>query len=258
MLKRLLLYLGVMGILMALVATLAQWDDDSTLLQHYASNISKYSENSWKSAKDWASANRALLDRGVPGIDPGSPLSAIAEEDYTVLCFKGDSISFWSNTKAIPNAATLQQLAQQNGPMLLELPAGRYAAWSEDFGTQRLVIFVPLRWGWEEGYGENARYFPADAAISPAVQISTTQTDYPLTIQGKTLAWLDQNGPLRSSWTGWVQLGALLLCLLVLLMALGKAFEFIESRLSSPRAAFSVNLTVLALVIALHRFSGFV
>ncbi|MBN8683517.1 MAG: HAMP domain-containing histidine kinase [Chitinophagales bacterium] len=258
MLKRLLLYLGVMGILMALVATLAQLDDDSALLQQHAAEISKYSENSWKSAKDWASANRTLLERGVPGIDPGSPLSAIVQEDYTVLCFKGDSISFWSNTKAIPNAGTLQQLTQQAGPLLLDLPAGRYAAWSEDFGSQRLAILVPLRWGWDEGYDENARYFPADAAISAAAQISVTPTDYPITVQGKTLAWLDQNGPLRSRWTGWVQLGALLLCLLVLLMALGKVFEFIESRLSSPRAAFAVNLAVLALVIALHRFSGFV
>jgi len=89
MLKRVLLYVVVMLILLALALSAGQWDKGTVLLQQQASEIS-----AWLVQQE----SEAQNGRGTG----------------TLLVHRGDSLLSWSNTNIIPSKRDLKELSEKS------------------------------------------------------------------------------------------------------------------------------------------------
>ena len=101
MIKRLLLYIVVMIILLALALSAGQWDKDTTLLQQHSEEISAWLAEQEAEGLTWGRAHAA----GAQGWDEQS------NKPYTVLLHRQDTVLRWSNTLVIPVCLELRRLA---------------------------------------------------------------------------------------------------------------------------------------------------
>jgi len=202
MLKRVLLYVVVMLILLALAVSAGQWDKSTALLQQYAIEISEWlteqeSSGSSSSTPDSQSERGGSFTR-----------HSHSEGGSTELVHRGDSLLSWSNTNVIPARTDLKILSEKNGRSLLRLPQGWFLANAEKSGSDSRTTLIPIRYELNFNELSEKNAFPANPKISPNVQISESKTDYPIKVGGKEIAWLQAAGPVQSAWLQWLKLGA--------------------------------------------------
>lgn len=186
MLKRVLLYVVVMLILLALAVSAGQWDKSTTLLQQHATEIS-----AWLTQQEIESKNNA--------------------GEGTVLLHQHDSIQSWSNTHVIPSPGDLKRLSALNGRSLFRLPQGWFLATVEKTGQQTKSTLIPIRYDLVSNVLSNANSFPANPGIASNVFISEQKTAYPIKVGNQEIAWLQAVGEVQSAWLQWFKLGAWLL-----------------------------------------------
>ena len=129
MIKRLLLYLVAAVTLLAAAMSADQWDEDTTLLELHAAEISAYLDEQLADAQNWLNTNNLDDLQRKADATSATALQSVADKDYTLLRLQGDSLIFWSNAQAIPSRAELAALASGSAaPCTLHLALGQYAA----------------------------------------------------------------------------------------------------------------------------------
>ena len=121
MLKRVLLYVVVMLILLALAVSAGQWGKGTALLEQQATEISTWLVNQGNEAKK--------------GNGPG-----------TFLVHSGDSLISWTNTNVIPSKRDLKFLSEKTGYLRLDLPQGYFLCHVEQHGTETHSTLVPIQY----------------------------------------------------------------------------------------------------------------
>lgn len=246
MIKRLLLYIVVMLILLALAFSAGQWDKDTTLLQQQSEKISDWLSVQETEALDWGRAHTARA-----GAWEAQPDAA-----YTVVWHRQDSVLAWSNTKAIPVAAELRSIALKPGRSLLHLPLGWFLCYSEAAGQQTLSVLIPIQYTLNFNDLDQKNIFPAGKNIDGNTTVSATATDYPIVVKDQPFAWLTAAQPVHSSGLQWIQLLAYLFFFLVFFSLLNQAARWMNRRMG-PLAGTALLLISVALLLWLNAATGF-
>ena len=215
MIKRLLLYIVVMIILLALALSAGQWDKDTTLLQQHSEEISAWLTEQEAEGLAWGRSH--VTKAGI--------WDEQSNKAYTVLIHREDSVLSWSNIKVIPVGAVLRDIARKPGRSLLQLPLGWFLCHTEPSGGNMLTVLVPVRYALNFNDLDQKNIFPSGKNISENIHISTTATDYPVLVDGKPLAWLHADQSVQSGWLQWVQLIAYLFFFILFFFS----YLFIES-----------------------------
>jgi hypothetical protein len=191
MIKRVLLYVVVMFILLAVALSAGQQDDTDALLQQYSEEIS-----SWLTAQEAAAvANTARSDiQNIPA--------------YTLITHQGDSILRYSNTAALPSPRNLKRLSATPGRNLVQLPLGWFFAKVETQGLESRTTLIPIRYTLNLDDPGKGAAFPANKKISSNLHVSAQKTAYPILVGGAELCWLQADGPIQTGWLSWLKLGA--------------------------------------------------
>lgn len=258
MFKRLLLYLVAMGILLSVAISAGQWDEGTTLLQEHASQISDYLGQQETEGLTWLREHRDPLENVLnnrPPADWGATLDQLGQRDYTLLVHHGDSLLFWSNTKALPDKNKLIQLADLHRRTLLRMPLGNYLAYTEAFGNHFCTVLVPVRYAAGLNSSQPEALFPANRNIPPQVKISP-QSDFPLVVNGQPVGGITADSPVHLAWLQWVKLVFYLLSISVLLALIAQAANWLAARFS-PLAGAALVLATAAGLILLNKASGF-
>ncbi|MCA0238917.1 MAG: GHKL domain-containing protein [Bacteroidetes bacterium] len=246
MIKRLLLYIVAMFLLLALALSAGQWDKDTTLLQQHAEEISE-----WLAARESEG-----LAWGRAHADQPDFWQNQSDEAYTVLLHRQDSMLAWSNTHAIPTGPVLRKIAATPGRSLQQLPLGWFLSNSETRGNNTLTVLIPVRYTLDFNVLDRGTLFPAGRNIDDHIEITHTETPYPIQIEGRPLAWLDASKAVASGWLQWVQLIAYLLFLIVFLGLLNQAAVWLNKKAGALAGTGLLLLTVTAL-LAWNAATGF-
>jgi len=246
MIKRLLLYIVVMLILLALAFSAGQWDKDTTLLQQHSEEISVWLTGQESEGLVWGRANAAKA-----GAWQGQ-----SDKAYTVLLHRQDSVIFWSNTKVIPVGTELRNIARSPGRSLLKLPLGWFLCHSEPSGAYTLTVLVPIRYSLDFNALDQENVFTAGKNIDENIAITTLVSDYPIIIDGKPLAWLNAEKQVQSGWLQWLQLTAWLLFFMLFFSLLNHAARWLNTR-TGPLAGTALLLVSVAVLLWLNIATGF-
>jgi signal transduction histidine kinase len=243
--KRLLLYILVLIVLLALALSAAQWDKDTALLRQHADEISVWLAEQEKQAADLAQ------QQGAAAVIGG------ANAPFTLLRHRGDSLWWWSNNKAIPPAEQIKALGHQSGRQLLRLPLGVFVAQPRPLaGGASETLLIPLRYN--DGFGgpEAGGPFPANPAIAAKVLLSDAPNEYPILADGRPLCWLSAPAGLQSAWLQWVKLGAYVLFFILFLKLLNQQARQLGQRFG-PLAGALLLFVVVGAGIWLNGRYGF-
>lgn len=256
MLKRVLLYCVVLVILLMVAFSIGQWDKDTALLQEHADEISAYLTKQETEALDWAHQHQADIRQSMAGQTNAAWENELRQQetkDYTVFIHRGDSILFWSNSKALPAKVDLAFLKQNKGQTLLQLPLGYFLARQENSGTDLLTVLVPLRFTLD---AQTAHPFPANRDIDDNIEVSTKATEYPVQIGDKALCWLQAAGPVQSAGLQWLKLLFYALFFIVLLALVSKGANVLAARYNRLLGA-ALPLLVAAGLMAVGTYFNF-
>lgn len=240
MIKRLLLYLIVMFILLAVAMMAGRQEDNDALLETYSRSISSWLSSQAAEAKNWSGADQAGATQ--------------ANKPYTVLIHRSDSLLSYSNTQIIPTGRDLKRLAVKTGASAVQLPLGWFLAQVSPNGSAVKTTLVPIRYALNFDGTANKSLFPADRAISPNLQISNTQTAWPIIVDGREIAWLNADGPLQSGWMTWLRFGAWLLFFVTFFSLLNQAARWISERMGALAGASVLMIVIGALLYVNHTF----
>jgi len=241
--KRLLLYVFALATLLAVALSAGQWNNTSTLLEQHAEAVASSAEAQELAAVEWAREQNGKLTKHT-----ATP-PKIADQDNTIFVWQGDSILFWSNSKALPFPSDLINFRAKSGRSLVHLPAGWFLLFQEPAVTGTLSVLTPLRYTLETtAIGP----FPANVAIPHTVQITDTPTDFPVVIGGKAIAWLRADGVIEAAWLQWAQLFFLSLFFIILLTlayrgAVGVALQY------GNFAGLTAVIAGVAVILVLNR-----
>lgn len=199
MIKRLILYAITLSVLLGLAIKSGQLEENSALLGQHARTISVWLDNQLKEASS------VIL-----------PATGVEDKPYTVIVHRADSISYWTNTRALPPARELKKWSVNPGIRLVSLPSGWFLAKTDDRGdgTHKSIV-IPVRYALDFSSSDDRLIFPADPGISSALQVSSGKTEWPVTANGTTVCWLSANGPLQTGWILWLKFAAWTLFFLV-------------------------------------------
>ncbi len=217
MFKRVILYVVVMLILLALAVSAGQWDKSTALLQQHATEIS-----SWLSKQEAEVKNSVGFARQSLGVGGGSG---------TLLVHRADSLLSWSNTNVIPARSDLKILSEKTGRSLLRLPQGWFLANVEKSGGDAHTSLIPIQYELNFNELNKKSAFPADPNISSNVQIYDSKTDYPVKVGGQEICWLQASFPVQSAWLQWLKLGAWVLFFSVFFSLLAHLARKLNTRL---------------------------
>ena len=246
MIKRLLLYIVVMLILLALAFSAGQWDKDTTLLQQHSEEISVWLSGQESEGLAWGRANAAKA-----GAWQGQ-----SDKAYTVLLHRQDSVISWSNTKVIPVGAELRNIARSPGRSLLKLPLGWFLCHSEPSADYTLTVLVPIRYALNFNTLDQENVFPAGKNIDENIAVTTLASDYPIIVDGKPLAWLHAAKQVQSGWLQWLQLTAWLLFFILFFSLLNQAARWLNTR-TGALAGTALLLVSVAVLLWLNIATGF-
>ena len=246
MIKRLLLYIVAMIILLALAFSAGQWDKDTTLLQQHAEEISDWLATQETEGLTWGRSHAGAEQIG----------ENQSEKPYTVLIHRQDSILAWSNTNAIPAASVLKKMAANPGQSVMQLPLGWYLVNSEASGPNVMTVLVPVRYSVDFNALDRGSVFPASKNIDDHIEVTAAETDYPVSINGKALAWLDSQKSVQSGWLQWVQLIAYLLFFVLFFNLLNRAALALNKKLG-PSAGTGLLLVSVTALLWLNASTGF-
>jgi len=203
MLKRVLLYVVVMLILLALALSVGQWDKGTVLLQQQASEIS-----AWLIQQE----SEAQNGRGIG----------------TLLVHRGDSLLSWSNTNIIPSKRDLKELSEKSGHSLFRLPHGYFLANVEKTAAETRTTLIPINYDLNFNGLAKKIAIPENSKISTNIRFNAAmKSDYPIIVGGREICWLAEDEKTQSVWLSWIKLGAWLLFFTVffsLLAQLARAF----------------------------------
>lgn len=248
LMKRLLLYFAALVMLLAVAVSAGQLDKEPSLLTQYAEELGAYVAEQEPIALSWVQNNRGKAV--TPGSDP-----ALADQDFTILLYRQDSLIFWSNNKVLPAKEDLAGFKDKTGHFLTRLPLGWFVVHQENPGPDRSLIFVPLRYHLDNRSSAHTGLFPANDNISNSVDITDKQTEYPVQVQGSNLAWLTASGTVYASWIQWMQLVFIGLALLVFLLLLQNTARALAGKYGSL-PGFGVFLAGIAALIGINRVTG--
>ncbi len=246
MIKRLLLYIVVMIILLALALSAGQWDKDTTLLQQHSEEISAWLTGQEAEGLDWGRAHATKT-----GVWEDQ-----SDKSYTVLLHRQDSVLRWSNTGIIPVGADLRNIVRSPGRSLLQLPLGWFLCYSEPSGTNTLTLLIPIRYALNINALDQKNTFPAGKNIDKNIRVATTETEYPIVVGGKPLAWLSAEESVQSGWLQWVQLIAYLFFFILFFSLLNQAARWLNTRMG-PLAGTGLLLVSVAVLLWLNAATGF-
>ncbi|MBL7803486.1 MAG: HAMP domain-containing histidine kinase [Saprospiraceae bacterium] len=240
MTKRLLLFLAVEAMLLAVAFLADRWHKDTQRPEHYALAVSGYLERQEQLARDWVQSQGALLDKtlAVGSVlsagDLGPALDQQAKQDFTLLVLRGDSLVLWTNNAVLPSKQELSRLQSAAGQrQLVRLALGYYAAYREPYRQATLLVLTPLRYSLDAQNPSPQSLFPAGAHIPAEVQISTTETEYPVVAGEQTLCWLSfagSTGAAAADWLLWLKLLAWVVFGGLLLIALQRSAKWLGER----------------------------
>jgi two-component system nitrogen regulation sensor histidine kinase NtrY len=251
MTKRLLLYLVAATMLLAAAMSADQWDEDTTLLEQHAAEISAYLDDQLSDAQKWLTSNNLEDLQRKADASSAAALQSVATKNYTLLRLQGDSLIFWSNAQVIPSRLELAALSSGSAaPRTLHLALGYYVAVKVGNVANTLAL-IPIR------YDLTAQPpFPAGRDIPKEIAFSTEKTDYPITLGGQTLGYLSATAALNASWLQWVKLVFFGLFLLLLLAVATQGANALAERFSPMASVGAVLLTSVS-IVGLNRATGF-
>ena len=228
MIKRLILYATALSVLLGLAIKSGQLEENSALLGQYARTISVWLDDQLKLASS---------------VNPGD--TGQTNKNCTVVIHKADSVTYWTNTLALPPARELKKWAGSPGTRLVSLPSGWFLAKTEDRGDGSCKsTVIPIRYALDFSNSGDKLIFPADPGISSELIISTSKTEWPVTANGTTICWLSASGPLQTGWILWIKCGAWTLFFLVTFRLLNEIARTVSVRagaLASSVLIFSVT-----------------
>ena len=257
MTKRLLLFLAVEAILLAVAFLAGSWHKDTQRPEHYALSVSGYLDKQERTALAWVQQERQSLEKTLSvgaALSAGELRQALAQQattDFTILLLRNDSLVFWSNNAALPSSADLASLAQQKKQhQLLHLALGHYAVYQEPFGAATLLILTPVRYALDAPGASEKSLFPASRSIPASVKISpgADGPSAPVVVGGETLCWLkaDENaGVPAADWQLWLKLLASAAFFFLLLAAIHRAAVTLGTK-TSPWAGAGALAAIVA------------
>ncbi len=255
MTKRLLLFLAVEAILLAVAVFADRWHKDMQRPEHYALSISSYLNRQEQEALEWVGTQKGLLDKSmsvgaVLAAGELSPaLAGQAEKDYTILLLRGDSLLLWTNNAALPAPQELSRLAALpgQGHSLVQLPLGYYCAYKEPLGAANLLVLTPLRYTLDTQDPARKTLFPAGQNIPASVVLSTTPTPYAIQAGGQNLCWLQMSegySALDADWLSWLKFGAFALFFFFLFSAVQRGAAGLSARYGTAAGAALLGLFI--------------
>jgi len=250
MIKRLLLYLIAAAVLLAVAVSADQWDEDTALLEQHTGEISAYLDEQLADAQSWVKNNPLESLQRNADVQTSDKLKTVAAKDFTLLLLSGDSVIFWTNTKALPTRSQLKSLTASRFPQLLDLPVGQFAA-TRPAADPNLLVLIPVR------YNLTAHPpFAAGAHIPKEIVFSAEKNDYPILLSGQAIGYLSAAGTLNVAWLQWMKLVFLGLFLTVLLALTAQGANEVAKRIS-PLASVGIIAGACAAIILSNNLFGF-
>ncbi|MEL6924387.1 MAG: hypothetical protein AAFO94_10100, partial [Bacteroidota bacterium] len=154
-------------------------------------------------------------------------LRKLSNQSFTISIYKNDSLSFWTNNKAIPNLSDIAAVRTAPQPIFIRHPNGYYAMLTRNYqeaGDNILATaLIPIKYKYGLESQNLSNRFVADSNIPKEIMISSEASDLPvLSRNGNVLCYLNAESP-------YVDRNRHKLSLLLFLLAfLGLAF-FINS-----------------------------
>lgn len=237
--KRLFLYVIALLTLLGIVISAGRGNNTFALLPRYAEEIAATAESEELAAVEWARSQSGswTATRTVP--------LEISARHNTIFVYNADSLVFWSNNKNAIPPEEIKNLQQKDGRSLLHLSAGWFVYYQERTPPLTLAVLTPLRYFLET---DQSGPFPANTAIPVSVQITESATDTPLIMGGKPIAYLKGDGLIQAPSLLWLQLGAALLFVFLLMSLAWRGALRLGDRFGKPAGIGAVSLTTLVLL----------
>jgi signal transduction histidine kinase len=234
MIKRLLLYVVVLFVLLAVAVSAGQRGENVTLLQQHSEEISAWLTVQEKEATVWSDNN----------LGGARPPTQQPDAQFTVLVHRGDSLLYCSNTNTIPAPQDLRLIGERTGRSVVMLPMGWFLATVTPLGADTRTILIPIRYASYYNHLDESIAFPANAHISKNLHISTSPTTWPITLDSKELCWLYAEGAIQSGWTLWLTLSAWVLFFTTLLSVISLIARWLNERFGVFSGAALLVMTI--------------
>ncbi|MBK8557292.1 MAG: HAMP domain-containing histidine kinase [Lewinellaceae bacterium] len=251
--NRLLLYITAGIILLALAMMVDRGYKDTYLLQEYADEVGLYTASQQKDAANWVQEHQGFLEQCVNGQADEAAMhieqQALAQNSYTILLFRKDTLLFWSNERFVPVGSMLSGLDRLSDYSFVRLPGAYYAIQKNNIGNASLVVLQPIRYT----TGHQA-VFPANPEIPALVGISADPTDFPVQWGSAPGTFLTATDSLQAPWVQMLKLSAYALLMLLVLIWLNKAALWLSTRFHPLVGLATVALAVGSIYFANNHF----
>lgn len=200
----------ILFILLSLFAVAFSYDyfiNKSNDLSGFVADIETTFMNNEEEVEYWLNAPKKLLK--VFTIPKDSPvkekskkldeLTSIANKDYSLYWFSGDTLKYWSKSEVVPSEEVIVRLKANNAPMFVKLPNGYYQLEIRELGGdlsgQSILSAIPIKreYSFESDYLKNS--FISENPIPQNIYIEEYPTDFPIDNKyGDIICYLDASG----------------------------------------------------------------
>ncbi len=200
--KKLLSYAGLTTLFLILAFAFDRWSSPARSLSEYASEVESYLRKEEKKAKSLLGERADFLQTQLAGpiadaeeaSENAAQLQKYSQEDYTLCIYRGDSLLFWSNNKALPSAELLKQWQKEPfEPKIHELQVGKFEVFRQPFGSRDMAyVLIPVKYSLHSSNESvHHRAFPANKRMPDGIEVSEAATDFPIRAEdGRALGFL--------------------------------------------------------------------
>ncbi len=204
--KKLLIHLGVAIALVGMAIGFDCWSKSVEPVGRYAKDIETYLRAKEKTAARWLSDEQDFfkthLSRppkdGADAEPHGDKLAKVAAEPFTICLVKGDSLVFWTNNRAVPDAAMIQKW--QRGPFqpsMQKLPSGSYEVLRQPFGDMTAYTLIPVKHAFAAADFVGNKAFPANSNVPSGLDLSDEPTSFSIRNRdGAAIGYLKASQPI--------------------------------------------------------------
>ncbi len=202
--KKLLIHLGVAACLLGLAIGFDLWSKSINPVGRYAEDIANYLRIQEKAALRWLTDEPEFFKTqlangprdGAPSENHAADLEAIAAEPFTICFVKDDSLVFWTNNRAIPDAKTFAKW--QRGPFqpsIQQLLSGSYEVLRQPFDNLTAYTLIPVKYAFSATDHVGNQAFPANPTVPKGLDLSETPTEFAIKSKdGQPIGHLKSSG----------------------------------------------------------------
>lgn len=185
--RKLLIHLGLAIGLVGLAIGFDWWSKSINPVGRYAQDIGDYLRVQEKNAAQWLTDQQVFLKTQIANAPKlgdaaethSANLEAIAAEPFTICFVKGDSLVFWTNNRAIPDAKTFARW--QRGPFqpsIQKLPSGHYEVLRQPFDNLTAYTLIPVKFAFASSDFVGNQAFPSSSNVPQGLDLSENPTDF--------------------------------------------------------------------------------